>query len=452
MIKKMKKEIWLVVGIALLTRLVFGVIIFLTGFQVRGDEIFQTSESGTYTYVAHNLVRFHEFTTIGPGHPSAFRTPVYPILLAVNYLFFGDNHIAIIVLQIVFSVLTALAVYLAARELVSDRAALFAGLGYAFLVSPLTYTFLVGTETLFSFLLMYFFLYCLKMIREPQRMRWTVLAGVTLGLAVLTRPIAVYLIAMPVGILIWRGWPISRRTMVRSVIVVGIFMFVMSPWLARNQMVFGYPGLSTITGTNLWFYYYGSLKAYRSGLERDDVIDELKLNDVCDGCGIPVESSFQRSRELSRRGLIAIVGDPFGFAFLVVRGGVFEMVGYTGSELRYLLSIPYQGSGVLLPASSLSLAEFLNRVSQNLSRKLDVVLVFLLQQLPLFLLAVIGTYRNWRDPVKRGVSLVTLGIILYLIFSPAIMAFPRYVIPAHPLACVLAAFALPAGYRSVKES
>jgi len=457
MFSKLKSElvnnrnIKIVIGIAISTRLILGILIFFTGFQMIGDDAFLVSESVSYTRVAHNIEQMGEFTTLGKGYPSAFRTPMYPVMLAINYMLFGDSHTVIILLQIIFSVLTALCVFLIARLVVLERIALIAGCGYSFLLSPLIFTYIIGTETTFSFLLVLFVLFCVKLIIEPKRLQWGLLAGVTLGLAVLTRPIAVYLISVPVIILAWRYWPVYKFVFSKSILIIGCYVLVLSPWLIRNHIALGYPGLSTITGSNLWFYYYGSLEAFRTGSERNEIITELMSNDMCEGCGVYVESSFENSKELTRKGLAELIQDPFRFSFLVLRGVAFQLIGYPGQQLKHQLNIPYEGLNVLLPVTNLSTIGFLERSIANIGRKVDVVIVFALQQLPLIILTLAGFIRSWRYPIVRGISIILLVIILYLNILPGVMAFPRFVIPTLPLACVLASFALTGNHHVIEE-
>ena len=90
----------------------------------------------------------------------------------------------------------------------------------------------VMTETLFTFLLVATLL-ALLLAGRSGRWGWALLAGIALGAAALTRPVAQALVILvPLAFLVYtrRPWPVVRGTA-----LVGIgFALVLVPWMVRN--------------------------------------------------------------------------------------------------------------------------------------------------------------------------------------------------------------------------
>jgi len=411
-----------------------------TSYSVNGKKVFYVSDSSSYVTVGQNFLRFREFTREGPEQPSAFRTPVYPLILAGLILAFAHSfEIAAIVLQIGFGVITAVGVYLIAREISSGPYALLVGCAYALFLGPLIYTYLIMSEKLFSLLIVIFCLFCLKAMRQPMKWRWIMLSAIALGVATLTRPIAYYLFLLWALLVFYSLWPDLRGAASRVAVFVLVFFLVLSPWLIRNQVSLGYPGISTLDGENLWFYNYGTLEAFRSGRTLVDVKAELKSVDPAESLGGMITCSFERSTQLRNRAIRAILEDPVTYARVHMKGMFVIVASYPVQELRQLLDIPYQNDRVFGNVEHPSLAELLERVIAAIPGKLDVVSVFLFQHLPMTTLAIFGTIGLLRRKHLRSAGLLLMGTAFYLVLVPGVMPFARYLVPATGPLCALAA-------------
>src|SRR5207248_456809 len=95
----------------------------------------------------------------------------------------------------------------------------------------------IMTETLFTFLLLGLLLVLLQAGRS-QRWTWAILAGLLLGAAALTRPVAQALVVLvPLAFLLY-----DRRVLsiVRGTALVGVgVVLVMAPWMLRNAAEHG---------------------------------------------------------------------------------------------------------------------------------------------------------------------------------------------------------------------
>jgi len=123
------------------------------------------------------------------------RAPLYPLFLGF-FFWLGQDHARLATLaQVLLSTATVYGFYLLGRRLFrgewSERAGLCGALLAALLLPFATFPSLFMAETLFTFLLVAFLLAIVHVPAAPpaRRWRWTLLAGVLLGLSALTRAV-----------------------------------------------------------------------------------------------------------------------------------------------------------------------------------------------------------------------------------------------------------------------
>jgi hypothetical protein len=103
-------------------------------------------------------------------------------------------------------------------------------------------------------------------MRAHQTDRWRdwLLAGIGMGLGVLSRSDVISILPVLVFDLLWEGWAAARKQAARfikrlwaSVLLVLVVFAMMLPWLVRNTIVFGSPVLgTTLNGYNLYRHNY----------------------------------------------------------------------------------------------------------------------------------------------------------------------------------------------------
>jgi hypothetical protein len=182
--------------------------------------------------------------------PTAYRPPLYPLLLA-SVLVCGGGHVAIGVAQLVLGVATVAFTFLCGRRLQLGGASLVAGLLVA--VDPLLLhqTTLVMTETLAAFLAVVMLWLCLN---TPSLVRNSGL-GLAFGLSCLCRP-TFWAFGAFAGVC-WSidaifsqktaatSWSMRVRTALA--LVAGLILAV-APWGIRNALVMGRPIITTTHG------------------------------------------------------------------------------------------------------------------------------------------------------------------------------------------------------------
>lgn len=200
-------------------------------------------------------------------HPIGYRTPAYPWFIGLFATFSRDPGTALVIAQAVLQALTMiLAASLGTQLTVGlgvDRRWAFATTLWLLTptISSTVYVNVALGESLFTFLLLLHLVAVLAVHSRPTKSRaaW---AGITLGVALLSRPI-VMLVWLPHAMLtLWPGrggdpagqnpvppwWRIGRRWLLAA----GLVGLVLCPWMVRNRVLFGDAFLTQFVGRNLW--------------------------------------------------------------------------------------------------------------------------------------------------------------------------------------------------------
>jgi hypothetical protein len=213
-----------------------------------------TVDRDAYLAIAQNMLEGHGYCST-PGQPTAFRPPLYPLLLAACMACGGT--VAIGIAQILLGTATVWLTWLLSRQCrLSTQTGLFAATLVA--VDPLLihYSTQAMTETLSTFLAA-LLLVCLG--SAGRGIYRSVSVGMVFGLAALCRPSM-----WAFGGLIAVGWiatqflnqrspqdshAAGRSTiLVRAMLCAGAVAITLSPWVIRNTQQFGHPILMTTHG------------------------------------------------------------------------------------------------------------------------------------------------------------------------------------------------------------
>ena len=149
--------------------------------------------------------------------------------------YWGHRYAPLRVAQCVFDTLTILLLYEIAQICFGDLTALLAAGIYAVWPTALQYSSMLGSESIYTFLLCWFVLATLRFAAHPTWLR-AAGAGVPLGLALLTRGNAVMMVALliPWGMVQFRKTP---RLIVRACAMPLMALLLLLPWTIRNYLV-----------------------------------------------------------------------------------------------------------------------------------------------------------------------------------------------------------------------
>lgn len=262
-LRRRVSSLGILLACALLLRVVF-LLLAGTSAPLTGDEL-------AYQQIAANVVAGRGLVqTNNPFFPGqilhAWQAPLYPLALAVTYLFAGTDPLFGRIFGVVVSTATVALVYdfawRAFRERLEESDARRVGLASAFLVAVypglLTNAHLLLSETLFTFFLLLAFDCAARAGGSHEagmRLRWQIAAGAAFGLAALTRGIAFYFIPFFAA---WIGWRVWRRDRPRRAAAAAAAftcaaLAVIAPYTLRNALVFHeFVLLETKGGVNLW--------------------------------------------------------------------------------------------------------------------------------------------------------------------------------------------------------
>ncbi|MBN1447216.1 MAG: glycosyltransferase family 39 protein, partial [Bacteroidetes bacterium] len=176
-------------------------IVFLLQLQETPFYLHHFSDTRLYMQLAEDIA-------FGDGIPRAyFMSPLYPHMLAVVWKLTGNPELWMRFLQILFGAATTAVAMLLAERIFDRKAAVVAGIGTAVYAPLIFYDGMLLTESLQTLLLTLHLLLLIIAFQQPRR-RWWIAAGVTLGLAGITR--ANVFLFLPVFLLLWMFNPERR--------------------------------------------------------------------------------------------------------------------------------------------------------------------------------------------------------------------------------------------------
>jgi len=189
----------------------------------------------------------------GSTGPTALLAPGYPFFIACIFRIFGSftfaAAIAVMVMQVFFSVITVLVIILVAHRLFGSTAANLAGVFWA-LSLPLIWMPTIFWETCLSTLaLIGIIALALRCERKPSLLL-CLLLGIGSGVVVLVNPALMFSL---LAILAWTIWRTKRSLLYGPVLSLLLFVLVYAPWPIRNARVLhAFIPLRSTVGFELW--------------------------------------------------------------------------------------------------------------------------------------------------------------------------------------------------------
>lgn len=354
------------------------------------------------------------------GVPTSFRAPLYPAFLALIYLVTGGGagrFFAVRLVQAGLGALLAPLTYQASRRLFSgsERAAVIAAWCVACYPLLLIYPIGLATENLFFLLVLAAFLFLLR-IRDlqsptsgdlqrnfPKKLD-PILAGVFLGLAILTRSVILPFAGLAV---LWVWFVLKQKR--SSLILALTTVIIVAPWIARNSLLHHkLTGVESSMGYNLYLSYYpegnGSF-VFGPSLDLIPILDDTERDQV----GTQKALEFIRS-EPGR--LLPLALDRLGYFFGLEKRAL--MYFYSNNLLGYIPKMPL----------------------------LTVAAIFLLPFVVVAISAALGLSLARLSP---GVVLLYLLLFAYLVPHVLILSEDRFHLTIVPHLAILAAQAWTGG-------
>ena len=189
----------------------------------------------------------------GSTGPTALLAPGYPAIISVLFRIFGSftftAAIAVILMQVLFSVTTVLLIMMVARRCFDRRTADLAGVFWAVSL-PLLWMPEIFWETCLSTLFMVGMIaLALRCEQKPSRSLWA-LMGAYCGSAALVNPALLMALLALLG---WAAWQTRKTLRYSPLLGLLVLLLVFAPWPIRNARALGaFIPLRSTVGLELW--------------------------------------------------------------------------------------------------------------------------------------------------------------------------------------------------------
>jgi len=220
---------WLAKNLPLLLVLALGLALRLVALHAAGDMPRLPGDEDYYVRMARAIEARGE-------HPGSYRGPGHPFFMALVFRLAGPENLnAVRVAGILLSVLSVALVFHVVSRQYSRRAALWSALATALSPNLIHFSFFLWSETLFTALLLAV-LWLLQRYDDAESIRDLAVAGVVLGLAVLTRESILPFTPVVLAWLLLRPAPLAQRLR-RAALFAFCLLLPILPWTIRNYRV-----------------------------------------------------------------------------------------------------------------------------------------------------------------------------------------------------------------------
>lgn len=230
--------------------------------------LFYSNDSIGYQNIALAFMQTGKFA-VSPEQPDilqSFRTPGFPLLIALSYYILGINQSAFILILILLSLLTLCLTYKISQLLFGYTTGIIATLLLSLDVLSFTYSLKYLTETFFTLLITVTLLTMIRFLQNSDTKKWIFISGLSLTLATFVRPIAYYLIfSYAIGVSLWAIYNRWNWTKISSKLLLLLIPFILliGGWQIRNYTYLGSSQFSSVSTINLLSYRAASIIALR---------------------------------------------------------------------------------------------------------------------------------------------------------------------------------------------
>jgi 4-amino-4-deoxy-L-arabinose transferase-like glycosyltransferase len=342
-------------------------------------------------------------------------------------------------------------------RLVQDRiAALIAGGFMALDLPSIAISNTLLTETVFTFLIVTAIFSLILYLRRDDDNSWYLLASALfLGLAILCRPIAVLLplFLIPCFFLFHKhkvyrsdGSGIPHKSFLfslkRTLFFICVIFLVLSPWLIRNQLVFGTPFISSIGYYNLLYWRAAGVIAVKKNVPRPAVKDSLMLQVQTDFPGDAQKDPITLRKYEGKKGITIILQDVPTY----IRNHTISVCNMLFRPIRSTLDLQlgYDKNGTKMTEWGEDYRGSILVRFFAITSPVTVMIVAI--QLPLLLLLWLSFWvgiKTLLSQKKRPAAYLILSLTLYFcIMSGGPEAWARFRVPILPFVAIAAAVGL----------
>lgn len=423
-----------IAGIALLARLLLFMMMQPWQPNVR-DRVILRDDAAGYHKLATTILGTSRFAYDEESPPNDLRTPLYPLFISGVYAAAGQKPWLVLLVQIALDTATCLLVLSFAESVAGERAGPWAAAFYALDPHVISHCCTMLSDTLFVFLLVLGarFLIPRGPRHDIRETKWPAVAAVSgiWGLAALTRPIAQFLPAVLIPF--WFVIAGYRRGAIFSVVSIAVFAGAISPWLARNQVLFGHPGLSTSGDYNLIALYTVPMALAREGgsatQTRENLFQEAESRMVDDGIDPETLNGFEKGRYYRAVALEHFAESPGLFVATYMKGLVHTMLNLGTSQYARQLGLPEGRINIkaIEGFGRLTKEFFAQKGPASIGIGILVALFLVLS----YSCLVVGALSAWRSR-NRELALLAAAMVLYFLALTGSGGLARFKLPMIP--------------------
>ncbi|MCM8788716.1 MAG: glycosyltransferase family 39 protein, partial [Candidatus Omnitrophica bacterium] len=332
----------------------------------------------------------------------AWRSPGFPLLLAVVYFFFGHSFLAAKLALALLGSFSCVVVFLLAQKLFANlKIAVFSAFLCAFYPPGVFWTGYLAPVTLEIFLSLVI-VYLFYVGGKERKLPLFLLSGIAVGCGILTRSLfAIFLPVVFLWLLLIVGFKFSFKATLLAILMC---FLIISPWVIRNYKIFGKPVFASTEGGVVCYIANNEKSIYQPSGYWDPTgdINEPIIKGVVGLTELEANTFFYKAA------FKFIRENPSKYRQLVV-----------DRFLRFWKPAPHTFSGP----------------GENYSH--HHVIIALLTNLPIFILAGFGflfSLRNLKDYLLFYFVIISWSLPIILLFKTVI----RYREPLMPFLIILA--------------
>ena len=347
--------------------------------------------------------------------PSAVMPPVYPLIVAAFFHFFGVRTVASIIaihaFDCLISALACIPIFLMARRSFGERVAWWAAWGWAFSPYGIYFAATWPWSTHLLLLCLCWLLYLAQDLERSARLGLWARFGLLAGFAGLTEPSVLVVIPFLMALASWRLAHEGLRWLRPAAVASAVMLATLSPWMIRNALVFHrFIPMRDSMGLELWMGNNGHNLNWTS--------DDLHpLHDMSEQVRYNMGELVYMSQK-AQQARAYIHDHPVWYAGMCFRRAVFIWTGYWSFDRDYLAQEPMDPANIPFATC-------------------------------LTLLGLLGLLTAWRQAPNEAVryaGVLFLFPIMYYFTHPE----PYHLRPLDPLLLVLGCYAILALRERVK--
>lgn len=226
------------------------------------DNLITTTDTESYTTPARGLLDLKGFAEY--GFPVGFRTPGYPLFLALVFLLKGNLYV-VVGIQTVISVLCMYAVYRTCLLMnLKIKTALICSAFYACELGIYIYSSLVLTDAFFMHMVVFAVYFLTKYVVNKRTFDFVAFV-VLLNYALMVRPILIYFNTL-VCVMLIVFFIMKKLSLKKVFLAVSILIFVLGGWSLRNYYKTGVFQYSVVQNYNSFRYDGAILRGQVEGI------------------------------------------------------------------------------------------------------------------------------------------------------------------------------------------